>query len=220
MPIDVPAAAATAAFAIVHSALASSRAKMLAGRWWGDAFRIAWYRPLFILIAAVATAALAVAVFGHPSPVRWRVDGVEALGMRLLQLICLLAAVDCARRIGFGHVTGVAAAARWVRGDGAHDEPEAQGPRILGDTMRGTGLFRWSRHPLNVLPVLILWLEPTMTDAKISAFSVATLYFILGSYHEERRLLARYGTVYADYCRSGPGFFIPWRSAPRTVPAP
>ncbi len=206
--IDLPAAAGTFVFALVHSGLASRAVKHRISTWCGPG----WHRPLFIVVAAACTVVLAWTVFGHPSPMVWQVDGMPAVALRLGQALCLLLALDCARRIGFAHVLGLAALRARFRGEAVRpEEPEAQGPRHGPGGMQATGLFRYSRHPLNLLPIPILWLQPTMTAAMASAFAVATVYFIVGSWHEEVRLRSRFGADYERYRRSGPGFLLPWR---------
>ncbi len=53
-----------------------------------------------------------------------------------------------------------------------------------------------------------------MTVRLLAFNAVATLYLVVGSIHEERRLLAAYGPAYAAYRRSGVPFYLP-RPAPR-----
>jgi protein-S-isoprenylcysteine O-methyltransferase Ste14 len=80
--------------------------------------------------------------------------------------------------------------------------------------MRVEGPFRFSRHPLNLAPLPVLWLQPVMTTRWLGFNAVATLYLVLGSAHEERRLEAAYGEPYRRYVREGPPFFLPARTNP------
>lgn len=80
--------------------------------------------------------------------------------------------------------------------------------------MHVTGPFRYSRHPLNLAPLLIFWLQPTMTT-RLLGFSLASgAYLVLGSVHEERRLEAAYGRPYRRYLERGPSFYLPGRRRP------
>ena len=55
----------------------------------------------------------------------------------------------------------------------------------------------------------MLWLAPTMTVNLAVFNSVATLYSVLGSVHEERRLLASYGLAYRAYQHSTVPLYLP-----------
>jgi protein-S-isoprenylcysteine O-methyltransferase Ste14 len=55
----------------------------------------------------------------------------------------------------------------------------------------------------------VLWLNPRMT-ANLAVFTtLATVYFVVGSIHEEQRLLAAHGDAYEEYRRSGVPFYLP-----------
>jgi protein-S-isoprenylcysteine O-methyltransferase Ste14 len=70
------------------------------------------------------------------------------------------------------------------------------------------GAFARSRHPLNLAAVPILWLNPRMTRNLATFSALATAYFWLGSWHEERRLLAAYDEPYRAYVNGGVPFFF------------
>ena len=54
-----------------------------------------------------------------------------------------------------------------------------------------------------------LWLCPRMTANLFAFNSVVTLYLLVGSVHEEKRLRESYGAAYDDYRKSGVNFFVP-----------
>jgi protein-S-isoprenylcysteine O-methyltransferase Ste14 len=67
-----------------------------------------------------------------------------------------------------------------------------------------SGLYRWVRHPLYTLGLAFLWLTPVMTTSLL-AFNVGmSVYAVIGSIFEERRLLAEFGTAYLEYRRRVP----------------
>src|ERR1043165_3691630 len=133
--------------------------------------------------------------------------------MRAGQGICLLLMIDCARRVGIAAMLGVPGLVAWWKGQAlCPREPEAQGPKVEGSGVVAGGLFRWSRHPLNFLAIPLLWLQPVMTEDMMSACALATVYLVVGSWHEELRLLRLYGAPYRRYRESGVAFLVPWRS--------
>lgn len=211
-------ALATAAFGIVHSALASRPAKRAAGRVLGPRARNGLYRPLYIAQSIVTTAALAAYVRRLPDHELYRARGPLALLIRGGQVAGLAYMAWAAREVGLRRLTGLEGLVAYAAGEAeVPPEVEAQGPAPgAGGTMRATGPFRHSRHPLNLAPLPVFWLQPRMT-ANLLAFNlVATAYLALGSKHEELRLHAAYGRAYEDYLRSGVPFYLP---GPSAVPA-
>ena len=72
-------------------------------------------------------------------------------------------------------------------------------------------LHRYVRHPWYALGLVLLWTRDM--DAMFLATSVViTLYFVIGSRLEERKLLSYHGQVYREYCTRVPGLLpLPWR---------
>ena len=72
-------------------------------------------------------------------------------------------------------------------------------------------LHRFVRHPWYFLSLLILWTRD-MNLPFLLTVVVATIYFIIGSRLEERKLLYYYGKRYELYMKSVPGLLpLPWR---------
>jgi protein-S-isoprenylcysteine O-methyltransferase Ste14 len=74
------------------------------------------------------------------------------------------------------------------------------------------GLYSWMRHPLYTGGLLMIWFMPVMTTSLLTFNLAATLYLYIGSFFEERRLLAAFGEEYARYQRRVPRLIPrPWR---------
>jgi protein-S-isoprenylcysteine O-methyltransferase Ste14 len=61
------------------------------------------------------------------------------------------------------------------------------------------GLYTYVRHPLYTAGLVFLWLTPEMTVNRLALWIVLSLYFVIGAYFEERKLLRDFGQAYADY---------------------
>lgn len=82
------------------------------------------------------------------------------------------------------------------------------------EALRRDGPHAWVRHPLYAGAFLILW------GAALSPLGLATagwgsLYLLIGTGCEERRLLRRYGEPYRVYRARVPAF-LPWKGRVRT----
>lgn len=72
------------------------------------------------------------------------------------------------------------------------------------------GLYRAVRHPLYTFSMAFLWLSPSVSQNSFALYLGITLYFVIGAYFEERKLLRDFGDAYADYKRRTP-MLIPVR---------
>jgi len=68
---------------------------------------------------------------------------------------------------------------------------------------------RWVRHPWYLLTLIFIWTQSMSETWLVSAVCI-TLYLVLGSRLEEKRIMRYHPGSYAEYCRIVPGL-IPWR---------
>ena len=62
-------------------------------------------------------------------------------------------------------------------------------------------LYRFSRHPIYVAVLMILWLRPEMTEGGLLVAVTLTGYLFIGMELEERKLERELGGTYRDYQR-------------------
>jgi len=82
------------------------------------------------------------------------------------------------------------------------DEPD-------DEPLRLDGLHRYVRHPLYAAGFLILW-GRVDGGFELATAMWGTMYLLIGTWFEERRLVKLYGGTYADYRRRVPTF-LPWK---------
>ena len=190
------AAGATAAFALVHSLLASEAAKRRAAKLIAPRS----YRAVYNAQAIATTAALFLWLRRiSPDECVYDIQGPAAWSMRAGQAVALLRLAACIRAVGVLNFLGFDTS-RTI---------EAQGPaRDRSGALIVTGPFERHRHPTNFWPVVLLWLEPSMSRAGLGFSIIATVYLYVGSHHQEARLRRTYGDAYERY-RAAVPFFIP-----------
>jgi protein-S-isoprenylcysteine O-methyltransferase Ste14 len=178
-----------AAWAVLHSSLASLRVKRLARRRFGEGARC-WYRFAFVLVAVLLLVPLVILMFllpnrtlyVVPSPWRWLMIAGQATAFA--GMVWTVRATDATDFVGL----------RQLRGGGATFEPH----------LVRRGLYRWVRHPMYTTSLLVMWLVPTMSSNLLALFASMSVYFVVGSYHEEKLLLHQFGAEYEDYRRRVP----------------
>jgi protein-S-isoprenylcysteine O-methyltransferase Ste14 len=61
------------------------------------------------------------------------------------------------------------------------------------------GLYRCMRHPLYAAGLLFIWLTPVVTTSLLVFILGLSIYILIGSAFEERRLQEEFGTAYQAY---------------------
>ena len=182
-------------WAVVHSLLASLPIKRWARQRLGPGVD-RWYRLAYVLFASVTLLPvmwmMAVlpdrALYAVPSPWRWLMRGG--------QLLALAGLAGAVLQTGPTYFLGLSQL--------------LSGRSDWGGTLQVHGFYCWVRHPLYLFSILFIWLTPTMTWNLAVLYALITLYFVVGSVHEERRLIAEFGDAYREY----------WRRVPRLIPRP
>lgn len=189
-------ALAWAFFALGHSGLASPAAKRVLKPLLGHRLRLAYNLVALLQFALVAWVG-AVTLGGRPAfdlPARWEwaLAPVHLAGWAVL--------LWSARHYDLGLLAGTRQLREPRFGEEGADE---DGP------LRLEGPHRYVRHPLYAGGFLILW------GAAASPLGLATavwgsLYLLMGTWFEERKLLRLHGRAYAEYRRRVPAF-VPWK---------
>lgn len=189
-------------WALVHSLTAGPRAKQAFGERFGDRAFHGLYRLLyniFSLITFLLIMTLLAAIvpdrllYSIPMPYRLINYGAQAIGG--LGLVYALWQTDV---LSFA---GIRQFIRYVSG-AVIVEPPA---RFIT-----TGTYGLVRHPLYLFSMLFLWAKPDMTLQSLVLYVYVTVYFYLGSLHEERRLATEFGDAYTAYKQRVPSF-LPFR---------
>jgi steroid 5-alpha reductase family enzyme len=196
-------AGATAAFAFWHSLLCSDGAKNAAKSRFGESRGTAWYRFFFMAQAVVTTGALFAFILTRPHRTLYAARGWKKLALWLGQGGALLLAFVAVRELDKAKFAGIAGV-RALREGQEIPEAQAQGPEIESNgAIRATGVFRWTRHPLEWAPVLLLFSSPVMKTNWLTFDLLTTVYSVFGALHEEKRLL-RQSQDYAKYQKEVP----------------
>jgi hypothetical protein len=192
-------------YGALHSVLASSAAKQAFAKLAGERARNGLYRPLYIGQAVLVTLAAVAAFLRLPDrdlyqvrkPWAWALNVVQAAGVGLL-----LRAVSVT---GFDRMIGLPQLLAYGRGEHPAPEYEAQGPPPQAlDHPERLGPFGWVSHPDNLPIILVVWAFPKMTVNRLTLALWATVYALVGSWHEDARLQGAYGEAFARYRHATP----------------
>lgn len=178
------------AFGFVHSILASKEAKQAFQERFGERAYHGLYRLIYNILAGVTLLPAAVLMMVVPSRVVWMVESPISIVFLALQLVGVIGLLVSIAQIDGGQFLGISQAIAYFRGDTL---PLPKEPLSVG------GVYALVRHPLYFFSLLVLWFVPTMSEGYLGLCIGATLYFVIGSWYEERRLLAYFGDEYRAY---------------------
>lgn len=185
------------AYAALHSLLAALSVKAWATRRWPGC--APYYRLAYNAIAVVAVLPLAWATWAIPGEWLWRWTGIWAWLANGLALAALA---------GFWFSTGSYDMGEFL---GTRPWREKRADATEHEGLRISPLHRHVRHPWYALGLVLVWTRDMNAPLLVSAAAI-TLYFVLGSKLEERKLAAHFGAAYRDYMARVPGLVpLPWK---------
>jgi len=181
-------------WAVVHSLLASLRVKDWARRRLGPSVN-RWYRLAYVVFATITSGPMLLLVRLLPdrrlytvaAPWRWVMVGG--------QVAAVAGMVWAVLKTGPSYFLGLS---------------QLLARQSTAGKLQVQGFYCRVRHPLYLLAILFIWLTPAMSVNLLTLYALITLYFVVGSVHEESRLIAEFGDAYRDY----------QQQVPRLIPRP
>jgi len=168
----------------LHSWLAAFSTKQLARRIFGAEID-RYYRLIFISVAVLTLMPILTMVAFLPSrllwvvPVPWR---YLTLGIQFLAVIGILATIFQTDLLAFVGIK------------------QLRDPKVeRKNALVRDGVYGIVRHPMYLFSLIIFWLFPFVTDLILAFFAASTLYFLIGTVPEERKLFEIYGEEYQRY---------------------
>ena len=181
------------AYALLHSALASLAVKEWAAQRWPNF--VPWYRLAYNVVAALAALPPVWLVYSLEGEWLWRWSGAAAWLANGLALAALAGILAASRAYDMNDFLGL----RQARG------------RVDRDVFVISPFHRHVRHPWYFLSLVLIWTRDMNAPLLVSAGAI-TLYFVLGSKLEEKKLIAAHGEAYRHYMDRVPGLLpLPWK---------
>lgn len=185
------------AYFIIHSITASIGLKQWGSEHWPNI--MPYYRLGFNVLAVLLCLPLLWVMHGYPGEPLWHWQGgwfylVNALAfLALVGFLLSLKYYDLQEFFGtrqlIGKVTSV-------------NDLEA---------FQISPFHRYVRHPWYFFLLVLIWTRDLSTT-QFAAYLMASLYLVVGSRLEEKKLIVYHGEVYRRYCEKVPGLVpLPWK---------
>lgn len=158
------------------------------------------YRMAFNVLAVLLLLPILWLMYRAPGPTLWRWDGAAAWLANGLALAALLGFLHTLKFYDMREFIGLR---QWQRHTRRVEDLEH---------FHLSPFHHFVRHPWYLFGLVLIWTRD-MNLAFFASSVMMTLYFIIGSHLEERKLLVYHGEVYRRYMARVPGLLpLPWKS--------
>jgi protein-S-isoprenylcysteine O-methyltransferase Ste14 len=183
-------AAAALQFAIPHSVLLHPATRKWITRW----LRSEFYGLLFCF-ATCASLWLLFAMWRGSRSVAWSWPESLRPMVEAGFVVCWIALLYSLSLTGLGYQTGLTPWWNWIR---RRPVPRRE--------FRPTGAYRYTRHPVYLSFLGLVWLTPVVTLDRAVLIGLWTVYVLFGSYLKDRRLARLIGEPYRQYQAEVPAY--------------
>lgn len=188
-------------FGYTHTILASYKVKKRIAEKLGD--RIAFYR-LFYNAVSIINFYLIYQLSPKPGITIYDLNYPWDIVIFVLQIFSLAGFLWAVSKVDILEFTGIKQIKRWIENNYNPDDLDEKYRLIT------SGAFKYSRHPIYLFTILFLGLRPSMSFFYLIFYICITVYFLIGSYYEEKKLTELFGNRYKEYKSEVP-WLIPYK---------
>jgi methanethiol S-methyltransferase len=180
---------------LMHSVLASQRTKARFAHQFGEYAYHGIYRLLYNAIALITLMPIVPQILSQDTllyviepPLRWILTAFQISAS--IGLLASLLQIDWMQFAGISQIIA------FLR----------QQPLPLpAEQLQTSGVYAIVRHPLYFFSLIVIWFTPSLTTGMLAVNLMVTLYVVIGSRVEEKRMLQLFGDQYRSYIQT-----VPW----------
>ena len=181
---------AGAVYGAIHSLTASIQLKQAAAKRFGEPGR-RYYRLAYVVFSLITTPLYMALILLLPDAQLYRIPAPWIYLTLVIQFMALIGMALSFRGTGAISFLGL-------------DSLFGKTTLPARNTLMTGGFYKYSRHPIYFFSLVFLWLLPWMSW-NLLAFAIGiTLYTLIGSRFEERKLVGEFGQTYIDYRKVTP----------------
>lgn len=182
-------------FGISHSVLASAKIKHLAGKYFNRL--MAFYRLSYVIISLLLFY-LVYSLSPRPDVTVYELNYPFNFIIFTLQIIALGGIFWTLKYFRVQEFLGISQVKRWIN--------KTYNPNELDEqmTLMINGPYKFVRHPLYFFTIIFLTARESMDLFYFTMLICITVYFYVGSFYEEKKLVEKFGYKYAEYQKQVP----------------
>lgn len=184
-----------------HSILASNKIKEILTKKYGN--RIAFYR-IFYNIVSLITFGLIYYNLPRPQAVIYDLQFPFDIIILSIQILGLFGMFWAGSLIDVKEFLGISQIKRYLNGTYSLSDLDEKKELVI------SGAYKYSRHPIYFFSIVFIGARPSMNVFSFTIFVLAVLYFIIGAYYEEKKLVGFFGNEYSEYKKNVP-MILPYK---------
>ncbi|MCE5211671.1 MAG: DUF1295 domain-containing protein [Deltaproteobacteria bacterium] len=181
-------------FFLQHSIMVRSGFKQWLGKYMPDIYHNAFYG-----ITSAIALLLVMTFWQKSATLVANADGIIFWILRALFFLCLAGFFWGSKSLGSFDALGVKPLMRYI------SNRQCKPQKIVAK-----GPYRWSRHPLYLFVIILIWSCPVLTLDRLIFNMMWTIWIIVGTFLEDRDLHREFGSQYREYSSKVP-MLIPYR---------
>ncbi len=185
-------------FAVSHSILASFKIKKLIAERVGN--YMAFYRFTYNLTSVIISFLIYLFI-PKPNAIIYDLNYPYDIIILVPQFLSLAGLLWSLKYIGLKEFLGTEQIKRWFKNQYDYKQLDEK------MTLTFEGPYKYIRHPIFLFGGLFILLRPVMGLFYLTCVICIILYFYIGSFYEEKRLIEIFGERYINYKKEVPGFF-------------
>jgi len=184
-----------------HSILASNKIKEILTKKYGN--KIAFYR-IFYNIVSLITFGLIYYNLPRPQAVIYDLQFPFDIIILSIQILGLFGMFWAGSFIDVKEFLGISQIKRYLNGAYSMSDLDEKKELVI------SGAYKYSRHPIYFFSIVFIGARPSMNVFSFTIFVLAVLYFIIGAYYEEKKLVGFFGNEYSEYKKNVP-MIVPYK---------
>lgn len=185
-------------FAASHSFLASNKIKKSLIEKIGG--RIAFYRLFYNLVSLILFLSFYI-LSPKPDIIVYDLHYPFDIITFVAQVLSFIGLIWASWKIKLKEFIGIGQIERYLKGKYNLDDLDEK------KTFRIEGAYKFVRHPVYLFSILFFGLRPTMSLFYLVIFACVVIYFYIGSFYEEKKLVEIFGNRYKEYQKKVPRLF-------------
>ncbi len=185
-------------FGLTHSILASRKFKLYLTKKLGN--KIAFYRLSYNLFSFLILYLFFV-IAPKPDIIIYDLPAPYDILILVLQFVSLAGFFWSIKYFSGKEFLGISQIKRYFNNEYNIKELDEQ------LTLRISGPYKYSRHPIYFFSILFLLFRPIMDLFYVTLFVCIVSYFYIGSFYEEKKLVEKFGEFYKNYQKQVPRIF-------------